>query len=77
VQGLLIDDPRDPDALARALGRILGDPGLGDRLGAAGHQRVLERYLGLDSLLRFGALLGQLAAHAVPPASVGASPAPL
>ena len=77
VQGLLLDDPRDPDALARALGRILGDPGLGVRLGAAGHQRVLERYLGLDSLLRFGALLGQIGAHASPPASVVASPDPL
>jgi glycosyltransferase involved in cell wall biosynthesis len=34
----------DPDALAIAIGRVLGDGALRERLGAGGRQRVLERY---------------------------------
>ena len=41
--GLLVP-PGDPDALAGALVRALGDPGLRQRLGAAGRARVLERF---------------------------------
>ncbi|MFF4171816.1 glycosyltransferase family 4 protein [Streptomyces sp. NPDC001744] len=36
--------PGDAGALAAALGRVLGDPGLRARLGAAGRERVLERF---------------------------------
>ncbi|MFH9721877.1 glycosyltransferase family 4 protein [Streptomyces sp. NPDC017254] len=36
--------PGDAGALAAALGRVLGDPGLRTRLGAAGRARVLERF---------------------------------
>ncbi|MEV6552625.1 glycosyltransferase family 4 protein [Streptomyces sp. NPDC051597] len=36
--------PGDPQALATALVRLLGDPQLRARLGAAGRQRVLERF---------------------------------
>ncbi|MEX2981789.1 glycosyltransferase family 4 protein [Streptomyces sp. C36] len=36
--------PGDPDALAAALGRLLGDSGLRRRLGAAGRERVLARF---------------------------------
>ncbi len=36
--------PGDPGALAAALGRLLDDPGLRARLGAAGRRRVLERF---------------------------------
>ncbi|MFI2210665.1 glycosyltransferase family 4 protein [Streptomyces sp. NPDC020141] len=36
--------PGDADALAAALGRLLGDPELRARLGAAGRARVLERF---------------------------------
>ncbi|GAA2253170.1 glycosyltransferase family 4 protein [Streptomyces amakusaensis] len=36
--------PGDAPALAAALGRLLGDPGLRARLGEAGRQRVLERF---------------------------------
>ncbi|WP_449479253.1 glycosyltransferase family 4 protein [Streptomyces abikoensis] len=36
--------PGDPGALASALGRLLGDPDLRRRLGAAGRERVLSRF---------------------------------
>ncbi|GAA3104560.1 hypothetical protein GCM10020254_57970 [Streptomyces goshikiensis] len=36
--------PGDPGALAAALGRVLGDPELRARLGAAGRERVLDRF---------------------------------
>ncbi|WP_141204704.1 glycosyltransferase family 4 protein [Streptomyces griseorubiginosus] len=36
--------PGDPGALAVALGRLLGDPDLRARLGAAGRERVLARF---------------------------------
>ncbi|MGW7411653.1 glycosyltransferase family 4 protein [Streptomyces sp. NPDC054863] len=36
--------PGDADALAGQLSRLLGDPGLRTRLGAAGRARVLERF---------------------------------
>ncbi|MGK5546255.1 glycosyltransferase family 4 protein [Streptomyces sp. URMC 127] len=36
--------PGDPGALASALGRLLADPGLRRRLGAAGRERVLSRF---------------------------------
>jgi glycosyltransferase involved in cell wall biosynthesis len=41
--GLLVA-PGDPGALAAAMGRVLDDPELASRLGAAGRRRVLERF---------------------------------
>jgi glycosyltransferase involved in cell wall biosynthesis len=41
--GLLVP-PADPSALAAALGRVLDDPELRERIGAAGRQRTLERF---------------------------------
>jgi glycosyltransferase involved in cell wall biosynthesis len=41
--GLLVA-PNDPGALAAAIGRLLDDPGLRARLGAAGRERVLSRF---------------------------------
>jgi glycosyltransferase involved in cell wall biosynthesis len=40
----LLVPPGDPQALALAIGRVLDDPGLGARLGAAGRARVDRRY---------------------------------
>jgi trehalose synthase len=57
VHGLLLADPRDLDALASALERVLADPAEARRMAEQGHARVLERYLGLGSLLRYGALI--------------------
>lgn len=57
VQGLLLEDPTDLDALAAAIARILADPAEARRMGERGHARVGERYLGIDSLLRYGALI--------------------
>ena len=43
VTGLLVP-PGDPGALAAAIGRALDDPELRARLGAAGRERVLEKF---------------------------------
>ena len=67
VQGLLLRDPSDPAAFAAAVARLLADPILAQQMGKAGHERVLERYLGVDSLLRFGAVIEALDAAAESP----------
>jgi glycosyltransferase involved in cell wall biosynthesis len=36
--------PGDPGALAGAIGRVLDDPALGERLGTAGRAHVLDRF---------------------------------
>ena len=43
VEGLLIP-PDDPGALAIAIARVLQEPGLAPRLGAAGRSLVVNRY---------------------------------
>jgi glycosyltransferase involved in cell wall biosynthesis len=37
-------EPNDPSALAQAIGRLLADPGLRARLGAAARERVMEKF---------------------------------
>jgi trehalose synthase len=44
--GLLMRDPSDLGTLGPALARLLGDPELSERLGAAAHAAVLDRFLG-------------------------------
>jgi glycosyltransferase involved in cell wall biosynthesis len=43
VNGLLVP-PGDPLALARALDKLLSDPGLRGRMGAASRQLVMEKF---------------------------------
>jgi glycosyltransferase involved in cell wall biosynthesis len=43
--GLAVE-PRDPEALGRAIARILSDPALGWRMGQAGRERVIGRFDG-------------------------------
>jgi len=69
VQGLLLDDPCDPGAFAAAVAELLADPLRAQQMGRAGHDRVLERYLGVDSLLHFGAVIESLDAAAEAPAA--------
>ena len=57
VQGLLLQDPTDLDAFAVAVARLLANPAEAQQMGARGHAHVLERYLGLYSLLRYGSLI--------------------
>ena len=64
--GLLVP-PDDPGALAAAIGRLLDDPALRARLGAAGRQRVLHRFTWQVTAEGHGRLL---------PGAAGGSPAP-
>ncbi len=58
--GLLIADPHDLDALAAAMARLLDDPELADRLGAAGRKRVHDQFLGDRHLLQYVDLFASL-----------------
>ncbi len=49
--GVLLADPRDPDAFAEALGALLGDPERASVLGAAGHARVRDHLLTIRQLV--------------------------
>ena len=57
--GLLVP-PRDPPALAAALGRLLRDPELRTRMGAAGRRRVLEQFSGAAVLARLDVMYDDL-----------------
>ena len=58
--GLLIADPYDLDALAAAMARLLDDPQLADRLGAAGRGRVHDQFLGDRHLAQYVDLFERL-----------------
>jgi trehalose synthase len=45
LDGLLIEDPADLDAFAKALQRLFQEPDLAPELGQAAHRRVLANYL--------------------------------
>ena len=50
--------PDDPVALAQALARLIGDPGLRGRLGAAGQARVHAQFGQEAGLDRLAAMFG-------------------
>lgn len=58
--GLLVP-PRDPEALAAALRRLLEDPDLARRLGEAGRERVAERFTAGQQTRRILELYDELA----------------
>ena len=60
VHGLLVRDPCNLDEFAAALRRIFGSPALARRLGEAARERVRERFLGLDHLVRYAELIEEL-----------------
>jgi trehalose synthase len=62
VSGVLIDDPTDLEAFARAVDGFIADPARAAEVGEAARQRVLEHFLGTRSLLQYMELLEKLLA---------------
>ncbi|MEE8559080.1 MAG: glycosyltransferase [Myxococcota bacterium] len=60
VNGLLLQDPEDLEAFGGILTQLLSDRALANTLGQAARERVRERYLGLQSLERWGDLIERL-----------------
>jgi trehalose synthase len=58
--GLLLEDPRDLDAFAASLRRLLEDRALAQRLGRNARERVREEYLGVRHLLQYARLLEEV-----------------
>ena len=44
VDGVMVDEPDDDVGFATALGRVLSEPALGKRMGAAGRHRALQHF---------------------------------
>jgi glycosyltransferase involved in cell wall biosynthesis len=65
----LVVETGAPGAIAAALGRLLDDPGLARRLGAAARERMARAFSVEANVQRFEALYARLAAGAPPPAS--------
>ena len=62
VSGVLIDDPTDLEAVARAVDGFIADPARAAEVGEAARQRVLDHFLGTRSLLQYMDLLEKLLA---------------
>jgi trehalose synthase len=60
VSGVLIDDPTDLQAVARAVDGFISDPTRAAEVGKAARQRVLEHFLGTRSLVQYMHLLEKL-----------------
>ena len=62
VSGVLIDDPTDLEAVARAVDGFITEPARAAEVGKAARQRVLDHFLGTMSLVRYMHLLEGLLA---------------
>jgi trehalose synthase len=60
VSGVLIDDPTDLEAVARAVDGFIADPERAAKVGKAARERVLEHFLGTRSLIQYMHLLEKL-----------------
>jgi trehalose synthase len=58
--GILVDDPRDLPAFARAIEEVLGDSGRCLAMGEAGRERVRDNYLAVDRLREYVGLVAAL-----------------
>jgi trehalose synthase len=58
--GILIDDPRDLAGFGQAIQSLLEDRDRAATIGAAAHRRVLDRYLGINRLTEYVALIASL-----------------
>jgi trehalose synthase len=58
--GILLEDPTDADAFANVLAELLASPERRAALGAAAAQRVRDRFLGVDHLIKYARLVERL-----------------
>lgn len=58
--GILVDDPHDLPAFARAIESMLGDSDRCTRMGKAGHERVRDNFLAVDRLREYVGLVASL-----------------
>jgi trehalose synthase len=58
--GVLVDDPRDLPAFARAIEAVLGDRERREAMGRAGQERVRDNYLAVDRLREYVGLVETL-----------------
>jgi len=70
--GLLLPDPYDVEAFGAAVGRLLADPDLAGRLGAAAQRRVHEEFLGDRHLGQYADLFESIVDGVVGDGVVGA-----
>ena len=57
VEGLLVDDPYDLESSSQAIGELLRDEALAERLGTAARSRVINEFLPPRHLLRYAELI--------------------
>ncbi|GIW39806.1 MAG: glycosyl transferase family 1 [Candidatus Binatia bacterium] len=60
VHGLLLRDPRDLASFGKALATLLDDPAYARRLGENARERVRKKFLGIQQLVKYAALILRL-----------------